>query len=1333
MVKISTKVFPMRRHTGPILLAAALLALTGSSTLAQDTPLRTLRGNTHPLARAEFDQGPAPADLAMSRMLLVLKPSASQSAALEQLLKDQQDMSSAQYHKWLTPQEFGQRFGASDADIQTVTDWLQSHGFAIGRVANGRNLIEFSGNAGQIAQAFHTEIHKFTVGGKAHWANASDPQIPAALASVVAGVSTLHNFRKAPQIARVDSKIATVASSSPGAQFTSSKGLHALAPEDFARIYGISELYGSGINGTGASVAVVSRSNVNLQDIADFRNAFGLSANSPQVFINGSDPGQLDGDETEAVLDTSWAGAIAPSATVDLVISASTNTTDGVDLSEEYIIDNNLADVMTESYGDCEANYTAAEGQFYSSLAAQAAAQGITYTVSAGDSGAEGCDDPNSVTVASGPISVNILAATPYDLAIGGTQLNESAVAGASYWNSSNDSNGGSVVGYIPEEAWNESCTVAQCGKNDAGIWAGSGGASTLFAKPSWQSGVAGIPNDGARDVPDISFTAASHDPYLLCLDGSCSAGNTKISFSGISGTSAPTPSFAGVMALIVQSMGSRQGAPNSRLYSLAGSESFGSCNGSNGTASSGCIFTDVTVGNNAVPGETGYGSSNAAYQTGVGYDLVTGLGSVNIANLVSFWSTAGGAPLNLPRIRTFFDWPSSNASVAGTATFRGWALADTGTVSSVSVAIDSVPYGNATYGLLRSDVCGVYQSANCPYVGWSFAVDTTQLVAGGHTLDATVTTSAGKTYTDSVPFTVANWTAESAPVNIYIDAPSSGGPVSGSTVFRGWALNDVAAITQVEISVDGARVGTAQTGAYRPDVCAAYPGRPGCPNVGWTFGFDTTQLADGVHGLAVSAGTSEGQRSATTSSFTVANNTSNQLSLFIDQPGAQSGALTGTAEFRGWAIGTSAPINNVALSIDGVSFGNATYGDVRDDVCAVYPGRPGCPNVGWNLPVDTTQLVNGLHALTVTAKTATGQYTKSTQTFYVANTQTSSRVLMFTDSPSAENSVVQGSTTFRGWAVSSSVTISGIGIYIDGGFYGQASYGAQRPDVCAIYPGDNNCPNVGWTFPIDTTELANGSHTISVIATHSAGQSAVSSAFTVANWTDANPMKLFVDNPSPQSGALSGVVTINGWAFDQLSAIGEIKIAVDGVSVGNASYGSTRADVCAVYAGEPGCPNVGWSFFLDTTLLGDGQHSLEVTGTTAGGQSSTFISGFQVSNSTGNPVTIFVDQPIANQQVTGELQLAGWAVDLSGAQIVSVGVLVDGTLSGLANYGVVRTDVCAAYPNAGGCPNVGWTYQLDTGALANGQHTIQLRALAADGRRYTLNRTVNVTNVPYL
>ena len=1035
------------------------------------------------------------------------------------------------------------------------------------------------------------------------------------------------------------------------------------------------------------------------------------------------------------MLDASWAGAVAPNATVQLVVSASTNTTDGVDLSEEYIIDNNLADVMTESFGDCEANFTAAEAQFYSQLAAQAAAQGITYTVAAGDSGSAGCDDPNSVTVASGPLSVNLLAATPYNIAVGGTQFDDTGSPGL-YWNSSNGSGFSSAIQYIPETTWNESCLASTCGPKNAGIWAGGGGPSAMFAKPSWQSNFPGIPSDGARDVPDVSLTSANHDFYLLCLDGSCTTQHGTSYFSGISGTSAATPSFAGIMALVVQRTGSRQGQAASTLYSLASGENLTACNAASPTAnSSQCVFYDVTSGNNSVPGEVAYGTSTADYQADIGYDLATGLGSVNVYNLINAW-TGTGVPT--PRLRTGVDSPSAaNYTVSGLANFYGWALADTGSVSTVSIAVDSMPYGAASYGASRSDVCAKYPASNCPNVGWSFAFDTSTLAAGTHTLAVTVATASGQVSTTTASFVVTNWTSWN-PTKISIDSPNSQSqPFSGAAFFGGWAFNDISTVSQVAVSIDGTSYGLAQYGGLRSDVCAAYPGKPGCPGIGWNFAVDTTTLADGPHTLTVTPTAAGGLSASAAATFQVSNHADNPLTLAIDSPNAQGGVISGGVGFGGWAIATSIPVSSVALTIDGVAYGQAVYGGNRPDVCTSHPGRPSCPNVGWNYFLDTTQLANGMHTLGVTASTGTGQFTTANSTFTVANAPEASPFSFGIDQPAPQNSILVGPTTFHGWAISNFAAVTGVAVAIDGAFFGNASYGDSRPDVCLNYPAVANCPNVGWTIDIDTTRLANGLHTLTLTAAAPLStttlQGTVSTTFTIANWTDNNPMKLSIDTPNSQSATLSGSVGIGGWAVDQLAAISQISVAIDGASFGNAVYGGARADVCANLSGVIGCPNVGWNYLLDTTLLSDGTHTLAITGKTTGGQSSTFTGTFQTANNKTSSILIGTDNPAPGLTLTGIAPLGGWALDTSGAQIVSVEILVDGVLNGTAEYGGPRADVCAQYATAGGCPGVGWNYRLDTAPLANGTHTLEVRAISANGKQYTSGVLFGSVNTPIL
>jgi len=605
---------------------------------AIDESLRVVRtGNVHPLARPESDRGPAAADTPMNRMVLLLEPSATQQEALEALLEAQQDPKSPEYHQWLSPEDFGRMFGASDRDVERVTAWLESHGFQVEPVANARRQIVFSGNAAQVQSAFQTEIHVYNAGGELHYANATDPEIPQALAEVVGGVVSLHNFQSQPMHGEFRPAAA------PAPEYTSGAN-HYLAPADFATIYDSAGLYTQSIDGTGQSVAVVARSDYNASDVQMFRNQFALPANNPTVIVNGKDPGIVSTDEQgEATLDVEWAGAVARKASIQFVVSASTNTSDGVDLSAQYIVNHNVAPVVTLSFGLCEADLGSAGNQFWNSLWQQAASQGMTVFVAAGDNGAAGCASPSAAS-ATGGKAVNGLCSSPYSTCVGGTQFKDTSNPSA-YWSAnSNPTSFGSALSYIPEAVWNESGNVA----GGTGLWAGGGGASQVYVKPSWQTGP-GVPADGQRDVPDVALTSAVHDGYLVAMDGE---------FYIFGGTSAATPSFAGLMALVNQKTQARQGSANPALYALAGNQF-------NGGAA---IFHDVTSGSNSVPGQTGF-------TAGTGYDAASGWGSVDASVLVNHWTDA-----NVPApVKCTYSLGATGLS----ATAAGGSLSDTVTTQS--------------------------------------------------------------------------------------------------------------------------------------------------------------------------------------------------------------------------------------------------------------------------------------------------------------------------------------------------------------------------------------------------------------------------------------------------------------------------------------------------------------------------------------------------------------------------------------------------------------------------------------------------------------------------
>ncbi|GAC1617115.1 MAG: hypothetical protein NVS9B13_03450 [Candidatus Acidiferrum sp.] len=763
----------MTLHTKPFfktLLLALFSCLWAANTQAQkpsvpqriteaidEAQLARLPGSVHPLARAEFDSGALADSEPVNHMLLLLQRSPEQETALQQFMEEQQRGGSSRFHDWLTPEQFGKQYGPAEADIQAVTDWLTRQGFSIGRVSPGRTVIEFSGNVAQIRNGFHTEMHRFAVNSEEHFANVSDPQIPAALRPIVAGVVSLHNFRKKPFLHRIGKFRRNLKTGEVQPLFTFSDvngTFYAMGPADFAKIYNIPSPY----NGSGQSIAIVGRSNINIQDVRDFRSIFGLAANDPQIILNGPDPGLVSGDEGESDLDVEWSGAVAPAAQILFVTTQSTQTdaVDGVDSSSMYIVDHNLAGVMSISYGSCEAGLTASGNAFENALWQQAAAQGITVVVAAGDNGAAGCDDPNTVTAATKGIAVSGTASTPYNVAIGGTDFDQPNPL--TFWNASNTTPGqASAKGYIPEIPWNDSCASAGLSGCDTvtstnaslNIVAGSGGPSSVYtAKPSWQVGL----GDTVRDLPDVSLFASdgqNRSFYIVCESDQNIPGDTGCSltkfvstspfhdFQAIGGTSAGAPSFAGIMALINQKTNQRQGNANYALYALAKSENFANCNSASLTLPNSCVFNDIAKGNNAVPcpgaalncskttsGGFGVLASGGipAFSATTGYDLATGLGSVNVANLIANWAL----PTVIGTTTTLASTPVPvTITVDSNVTFSGTVTKSSGTATPTGVVV----LENAVTGLAIDKV-------NLPSSG-SYSITTTRLPGGTYNVIA--------------------------------------------------------------------------------------------------------------------------------------------------------------------------------------------------------------------------------------------------------------------------------------------------------------------------------------------------------------------------------------------------------------------------------------------------------------------------------------------------------------------------------------------------------------------------------------------------------------------
>lgn len=654
-----------------------------------------LAGNTRPEANAENDRGKVPDSFAMPHMLLQLQRSPEREQALRNFMEQQQDSTSPNFHRWLTAIEFGQFYGLSTRDIETVSEWLRSSGFTVNTVYPSGMLLDFSGTAGQVLGAFKTEIHRLSVNGQGHIANMSDPQIPEALAPVIAGIVSLHDFRPLSMKVR------------PRYQLE----YQLVVPEDLATIYDLKPAFAAGYTGKGQTIAVIE--DTDLYDTADwttFRKVFGLSSYTagslstvnpapPHGTSNCSDPHE-NGDAGEATLDAEWASASAPEAKIEVVACADTTTTAGIVIAAQNIINSSAPpQIISVSYGYCEAGAGATLNKAYNAAYQQAAAEGVSVFVAAGDAGAATCD--RDYPAATHGIGVSSAASTPYNVAVGGTDFADTSQhTNGTYWGPSNSATYGSALSYIPEIPWNNSCagSVAaifsgySVGYGASGYCAstlaletgalnteaGAGGPSGCatgvpaenfvvggsckgYAKPSWQNGVPGIPNDGVRDLPDVSLFAANGlwgHYYAFCFsdidNGGAPCEGPPVYWSGAGGTSFSSPIMAGIQALVNQKMGAAQGNPNPVYYKLAASS----------VASS--VFHSITAGDISVNcsgdincfgigfvgrgrGATGFDGNgslstsshtyNPAFAAGSGWNFATGLGSVDAFNLVMNWS----------------------------------------------------------------------------------------------------------------------------------------------------------------------------------------------------------------------------------------------------------------------------------------------------------------------------------------------------------------------------------------------------------------------------------------------------------------------------------------------------------------------------------------------------------------------------------------------------------------------------------------------------------------------------------------------------------------------
>jgi len=641
-----------------------------------------LQGSLHPLAQPQFDAGRLSSATKIGGIGIYFSRSAAQQADLDALIAAQQDPTSPLYHQWLNPDQFAARFGLADSDLEQVKNWLQQQGFSVDSVARSRNMIRFSGTTGQVEQAFSTQMHAYNVNGERHFAPSTELSIPAALAPVVLAVRNLSDFRPRPM---------HTASAHPAFTSSTSGAVH-FAPGDIAVAYDINSLYHSGINGAGQSVALMGQSAILTSDIENFQSASGLPTKDlTQVLVPGSGTStRYSGDESESDIDLEWSGAVARGANI-LFVYVGDYTNDSVFDSIHYTIDQDLASIISISYGACETALDSSDLNTMEAWGAQAVAQGQTLIASSGDSGSTSCygytgktDGGVTFTTAMDEaLAVNYPASSAYVTAAGGTEISGTDDQIGAFWGPYSSSSPTTALAWIPEIAWNDDLL--------GGLSSSGGGVSALVSRPSWQAGTIGgnaIPAGSMRLVPDIAlYSSPDYPGYLFCssdsetgIDGACTNGfrdanNKYLTVAG--GTSFAAPIFAGMVAIINQAKGytTGQGLVNHTLYKMAAdSTTYASA------------FHDVTSGNNDCTYAADC-SGEIGYSAGSGYDEVTGLGSVDLANLVAAW-----APPLSPVIPTLI---GTTTTITPTSTTPALNVSDTFNITVTSADGTTTPTGS--------------------------------------------------------------------------------------------------------------------------------------------------------------------------------------------------------------------------------------------------------------------------------------------------------------------------------------------------------------------------------------------------------------------------------------------------------------------------------------------------------------------------------------------------------------------------------------------------------------------------------------------------------------
>ena len=1054
-------------------LRAQDTAITSRVAGPADESLRiTLRGSLSVAAQPEFDRGEASPATELHNVRLVIQRSAQQVAALDKLMAEQLDRSSPNYHRWLTPAQFNKLYGLADSDAAAIELWLQSHGLKVESVT--ATDIAFSGSVPRVEEALRTSIHTFvTPSGEQFLSNTTEPTIPAAFSKVISGIAFLSTLQprsyavhgpsgkydsQAQRLAPVDS-----AAIQAHPDLTVNGSFLYVVPADAATIYDTPNNYnlaftsGTSYTGTGATIGIGGDSNIQTSTVVSYRKRFlNGDTTAPTVIDAGAAsgfPAQVNADEDEAYLDNEVSGGLAPGAAIDFYV-ADRQTAGGIATAIPKMLADNKVDIFSLSFGLCELYLTTGDNQEIAGWWQQAATQGITVVVSTGDDGSAGCDIPGQAHFATTGLNVSGFSTTPYNVAVGGTDFYGLLNGGFSTYVNSNQSSANfyrSALKYIPESTWNDSTTVnGQISTNvpttsggQTNIIGGTGGKSNCssntttypngtllvgtctsgYSKPSWQTG-AGVPGDGARDVPDVSLLAANGfygATWLVCTDDvvqgtafteSCTTeSNNSFYVAGIGGTSASTPALAGILALVVQASGGRLGHDGAKfLYDIY--------NGSSGAIA----LHDITQGNNSVPCTSGTPDCQAVgssfflkgYNTNAGYDLATGLGSVDATKLIAAYTALSGGKLT-PTVTVT---PASNSvtitqSLNVTVTVSGGSGNPTpiGTVTlssgSYTSAATSLTSGSATINIPANSLTAGSATLTAAYAG-----DTNYNGANG-SAPLTVNTKPTPTVTVT-PASNSIMTTQSLLVAVKV-AGTSGTPTGTVTLSSGSYTSAATALVSGSASIT---IPANSLGAGTDTLSASYSG-------------DTTYgAASGAGQVTVSKLTPTVTVNPASSSI----NTGQSLNATVMVRGGvgnptPSGTVTLTAGSYTSAATALDGTGNAGFSIPSNSFTGSGSGNIL----ASYSGDVNYNAASGNSTLTLTQSTFTVAATTPSAVNHASGATSTTSAITVATTNNYAGLISLTcaltTSPTGASDLPTCQMTNGGQLTFSSTTTSGTAV----------------------------------------------------------------------------------------------------------------------------------------------------------------------------------------------------------------------------------------------------------------------------------------------------------------